>query len=212
RERISAAGLGDRCRVDVLDYRDLPDNLEFDKVASVGMVEHVGRAKLPAYFHSAYRVLRPGGLFLNHGIVTLAPTAARLVRGVFRRGRAAQPQAPRGRHSFIQQYVFPDSELLTPAENLAPAEAVGFETRDVESLREHYAQTLRIWLRRLESRQDEAVARVGEPAYRIWRLCLAGTARAFAAGRIGVIQTLLAKRRGDGTADMARTRAEIYAS
>lgn len=212
RTRIADAGMTDQCRVEILDYRDLPTGIEFDKIASVGMVEHVGHAKLPAYFRSAYRVLRPGGLFLNHGIVALAPTAARLVRGVLQGRRRPQRRAQRRRSSFIQQYVFPDSELLSPAENLAPAEAVGFETRDVENLREHYAHTLRCWLRRLDASQDEAIARVGEPAYRIWRLCLAGSARAFAAGRIGVIQTLLAKRRADGTADVPRTRANIYAS
>lgn len=202
RARIAAAGLSERCRVDVLDYRELPSGIEFDKIASVGMVEHVGRANLPAYFRAAYRVLRPGGLFLNHGIVSLTAQRVPLLR---RMGR----YAARRRSSFIQRYVFPDSELLSPAENLAPAEAAGFETRDVESLREHYALTLRHWLRRLEARHDEAAALASEPTYRTWRLCFAGTAHAFATGRVGVIQTLLAKRRDGGAVSLPRTRADM---
>lgn len=212
RARIAEAGLTHRCNVEVRDYRDLPAAIEFDRIASVGMVEHVGRAQLPAYFREAYRVLRPGGLFLNHGIVSLASSAARLERPTFRsRGRPRHTRVRR-RHSFIQEYVFPDSELLPPAENLAPAEAAGFETRDLESLREHYVHTLRLWARRLEARKEEITALVGEPVYRTWRLCFAGSAHAFAVGRIGLIQTLLAKRHQDGTAGLPPTRAAIYAA
>jgi cyclopropane-fatty-acyl-phospholipid synthase len=201
RERIAAAGLADRCRIELRDYRDLPAT-EFDKMASVGMVEHVGRAMLPTYFHHAFRLLAPGGLFLNHGIVALEPAASAPPRWLSQRiGRW---------RSFIETYVFPDGELVAPADVLAPATTAGFELRDVESLREHYARTLRHWVRRLEVRHDEAVAMVGEPTYRVWRTYMAGCAHAFAAGRIGVIQTLLAKRDANGAVQLPNTRADLY--
>jgi len=200
-ERIAAAGLGDRCRVEVSDYRDLPADVLFDKVVSVGMVEHVGRAKLPAYFTAAYRYTRPGGLFLNHGIVELdrgfhgplGPIARRLWRD----------------GSFVQRYVFPDGELEAPSEVIRLAEAAGFELRDVESLREHYALTLRLWVRRLEDQHDAAMALIDEQTYRIWRLYMSCSAHAFAAGRLGIIQALLSKPAA-GRTELPLTRADLY--
>ncbi len=128
RERIAAAGLSGRCRVEVCDYRDIPDAEQFDKIASVGMVEHVGHRQFPAYFGHAYRSLRPGGLLFTQGIVR-APV---------------DPVAPRawlGRRlwhedEFIYRYVFPNGELVPLAHMIDAAEQTGFETRDVESLRE----------------------------------------------------------------------------
>jgi cyclopropane-fatty-acyl-phospholipid synthase len=202
-EAIAASGLSDRCRIVVSDYRDLPAGEIFDKVASVGMFEHVGRAKLPAYFAQAFRLIRPGGLFLNHGIVDIEPPIPRGpagwgVRFVWRPG------------TFIARYIFPGGELVRPAEAIAAAESAGFETRDVESLREHYALTLREWLRRLEARHEEAAALVGEPTFRTWRLYLAGCARGFAAGRLGLIQGLFVKTDG-GLAQLPLSRADLYA-
>lgn len=198
---LNEAGLGDRCRVEVRDYRDLAGEATFDKVVSVGMFEHVGRAKLPTYFAEAYRLTRPGGLFLNHGIVTLSPipAPARLVASAFR-----------SQTSFIQRYVFPDGELVTPGEVLRFAEAAGFETRDLESLREHYALTLRHWVRRLEARHGEAVRLASEQTYRVWRLYMAACARAFVTGRIGVIQTLFSKTGRDGICRLPLTRGDLY--
>jgi len=200
RDRIAAAGLGGRCRVDVCDYRDVPSGMTFDKVASIGMVEHVGQARLPVYYEAVSRLLEPSGLFVNHGIVSLARRSPgwRLVRGA------------RRWTSFIERYVFPDGELLPPAALIAPAEAAGFETRDVESLREHYALTLRHWVRRLEAQPEVAVALVGEQAYRVWRLYMAGSAHAFASGRIGVVQMVFAKDGGDGRVRLPLTRRELY--
>ncbi|MFI5274492.1 MAG: class I SAM-dependent methyltransferase, partial [Ktedonobacterales bacterium] len=124
RERIAAAGLAGRCRVELRDYRNLPRNRPFDKIVSVGMFEHVGRSRLLTYFNSAYRLLRPGGLFLNHGIARgprhNPSLAARLL---WRPG------------GFVGTYVFPDGDLVTPADALQYAELAGFETRDVENLR-----------------------------------------------------------------------------
>jgi cyclopropane-fatty-acyl-phospholipid synthase len=201
RALIAEAGLANRCRVEVRDYRDLPREAAFDKVVSVGMFEHVGRAKLPAYFSRAYRFTRPGGLFLNHGIVILSPRPAhlRVVR------RALAP-----RTSFIQRHVFPDGELVPPAEVLRFAEAAGFETRDVESLREHYALTLRRWVKRLEERHEEAARIAGEQTYRVWRMYMSGSARAFASGKIGIIQTLSSRTDGSGHTNLPLTRNDLY--
>jgi cyclopropane-fatty-acyl-phospholipid synthase len=201
RARIAEAGLADRCRIEVRDYRDLPRGAAFDKVVSVGMFEHVGRARLPTYFSQAYRLTRPGGLFLNHGIVTLSSPPAPL--------RMLERPLAR-RISFIQRYVFPDGELVAPADVLRFAEAAGFETRDVESLREHYALTLRRWVGRLEEHYDEATRIAGEMTYRVWRLYMSGSARAFATGRIGVIQTLFSKNDGAGLRRLPLTRKDLY--
>jgi cyclopropane-fatty-acyl-phospholipid synthase len=202
RARLAAAGLADRCQVMVRDYRDLPRTAVFDKVVSVGMVEHVGQARLPEYYGAVYRALRPGGLFLNHGIVVAdgrPPGPADLAaRRLWQAG------------AFVRRYVFPDGELVTPAALLAPAEAAGFETRDLESLREHYALTLRHWVRRLEARHAEAAALVGEPTYRVWRLYMAGSAHGFATGRLGIVQALFSKADRDGSARLPLTRADLY--
>jgi cyclopropane-fatty-acyl-phospholipid synthase len=202
RKRIAEAGLGDRCRVEVLDYRDVPPKEKFDKIVSVGMFEHVGRKNLPLYFEQTLRHLAPGGLFLNHGIVDLAArpagAASRLAAKMWRSG------------SFIEKYVFPDGELVAPGDVIRFAEDAGFETRDVESLREHYALTLRHWVRRLESRHDEAVRMVGEATYRVWRLYMAGCAHGFARGSLGIVQTLFSKPREDGATVLPPTRADLY--
>jgi cyclopropane-fatty-acyl-phospholipid synthase len=203
RERIAAAGLGDRCRIDVRDYRELPADTLFDKMTSIGMVEHVGREKLPTYFAEAFRLLAPGGVFLNHGIVEHPDPRAAGPQGWL----ARRIWRPRG---FLDRYVFPDGELVPLGEIVAIAERAGFETRDVETLREHYALTLRHWVRRLEARHDEAVALVDEPTYRVWRLYMAGAARGFATGRLNVAQTLLTKPRLDGASGLPLTRADIY--
>jgi cyclopropane-fatty-acyl-phospholipid synthase len=202
RERVEHAGLRDRCRIEVRDYRDLA-GAEFDKVASVGMFEHVGRANLPTYFAAARRLVRPGGLFLNHGIISLDD--ARDQRG------AAAPQARLwGGGRFIDRYVFPDGELVPLASAIGAAEAAGFETRDVESLREHYAETLRLWVRRLERRSDEARALVGDATLRVWRLYMAASAHAFQTARIGIVQMLLARPTTEGQCCHPRTRADLY--
>ena len=203
RERIAADGLGDRCRVEVRDYRDLAGEPAFDKIASVGMVEHVGAERLGEYFAAAFRALRAGGLFLNHGIINIADarpqsTRDRIAGKLWRRG------------AFIDRYVFPDGALVPAALVIACAEEAGFELRDVESLREHYATTLRHWVRRLEASEPDAVALVGEPTYRVWRLYMAASAYGFRTGRIGIIQSLLAKQDSDGRASVPRTRRDLY--
>jgi cyclopropane-fatty-acyl-phospholipid synthase len=168
------------------------------------MVEHVGRSQLDTYFETAFRLLQPGGLFLNHGIVELPGPRKHALRDL----PMNLVWRPR---SFLDTYVFPDGELLPFSEVAGEAEGAGFETRDVESLREHYAMTLRHWIRRLEARHDEAAALVGERTYRVWRLYMAGSARAFATASLSVVQTLLGKPKADGTARVPLTRADVYA-
>ncbi|WIG60685.1 MAG: Cyclopropane-fatty-acyl-phospholipid synthase [Ktedonobacterales bacterium] len=201
RERIAAAGLTDRCRVEVRDYRDLPRNRPFDKIVSVGMFEHVGRSHLYTYFNTAYHLLRPGGLFLNHGIA----------EGPAQRGMSLPLRLLWRPGSFVATYVFPDGELIPPGEALRYAEMVGFETRDVENLREHYTLTLRQWVRRLEAHREEAVRIAGERTYRVWRLYMAGAAQSFATGGNSLIQALFTKLHGDGTIELPPTRADLYA-
>jgi cyclopropane-fatty-acyl-phospholipid synthase len=181
------------------DYRTLGSDEPFDKVASVGMMEHVGRKRLDAYFAAIHRLLRPGGLFLNHAI---ADTGT---------GRPTLPWASQRGGGFIWRYVFPDGELVRIPEVLAAAERAGFEVRDLECLREHYAETLAAWLARLEARFDEAIAVAGERRARLYRLYLAGSAVGVRVGRTSVYQLLVAKRAARGrTPALPRCRAEWY--
>lgn len=190
-ERINEAGLADRCRVEVRDYRELTEPNSYDKVVSVGMFEHVGKARLSTYFRQAWHLLRPGGVFLNHGI-------------------ACSGSAPEQQMSeFVDRYVFPDGELVPISTTLQSAEKNGFEVRDVESLREHYAHTLRHWVQRLEAQADEARRLTDEVTYRIWRLYMAGSAYSFQSGQNNVYQSLLAKP-DSGDSRLPLTRADWY--
>jgi cyclopropane-fatty-acyl-phospholipid synthase len=188
-ERIAAAGLADRVGVELMDYREAPTHLgRFDRIASIGMAEHVGAARMADYFAAARDSLEPGGLFLNHAITgqpaRMQPPGGGILPGLL--GRVV------GQRSFIDAYVFPDGELLPLPDMLAPAQAVGFEVLHVESLRPHYARTLRHWVARLESHWEEAVAAAGEPVARTWRLYMAAAATGFEQPRLDVHQQLLA--------------------
>lgn len=203
-ERVEREGLAGRVTIELRDYRDLPDKELFDKISSVGMVEHVGGDHLDEYFASAYRVLVPGGLFLNHGIISVddarpKPLLDPVWRTLWRRDQ------------FIRRYVFPDGELVPSATVIAAAERQGFELRDVESLREHYVQTLRNWVRRLEAQEEKARSLVGDVTYRVWRLYMAASAHGFDTGRIGIIQSLLGKQDEHGRVRVPRTRGDLYA-
>jgi cyclopropane-fatty-acyl-phospholipid synthase len=198
RDRL--ARLGPRAEVGVRedDYRTFRSEAPFDKVASVGMMEHVGRARLDAYFAAIHRLLRPGGLFLNHAIAEAGEGAPTL------------PWAGQQGGGFIWRYIFPDGELVRISEVVAAAERAGFEVRDVECLREHYAETLAAWLARLEARFAEAVEIAGERRARLYRLYLAASAVGFRIGRTNVYQLLAAKRTATGRAETARSRAAWY--
>ena len=185
--RIQEAGLSDRCEVRLIDYRHLSERETFDKLVSIGMVEHVGESNLATYFSKAFSLLRPGGLFLNSGIASA--------------GNRPQSQQP----TFTDLYVFPDAELPTIGTVLSEAEAAGFEARDVENLREHYWLTTRQWLYRLEERAREAQVIVGDRTFRIWRLYLAGSAYYFQRGFLSLFHTLLVKNE-KGRSGMPLTR------
>lgn len=172
RRRVGEAGLGERVDIRLADYRELDD--VFDAVASVGMVEHVGPAHLDGYARAVSRLVRPGGLFCNHGIVTGDPDRVRTGK----------------ERTFVSVHVFPDGGLVPAWRMVQAVERGGFEVVDVEQLRPHYALTLREWVRRLESNRDAAVAAAGEQRYRTWRLYMAASAVSFETRTLGVVQVL----------------------
>ncbi len=192
RERIVGAGLESRVTVEKLDYRDLGGDSVYDKVVSVGMVEHVGLKNLPIYFATINRVLKPAGLFLNHGIT----------HDVDGWDDTVSTQ-------FINRYVFPDGQLDTIANIQSLMEKAQFEITDVESLRRHYALTLRRWVANLERHRAEALKYVSESTYRVWRLYMSSSALDFEAGGIGVYQVLANKRAGS-SAQLPLTRRHFY--
>jgi cyclopropane-fatty-acyl-phospholipid synthase len=172
RERAKAAGVADQVELRLQDYRDITDG-PFDAISSIGMFEHVGQAQLRRYFRTLFALLRPGGRLLNHGIARPPGSAARI--------------DPDG---FIGRYIFPDGELVEVGEVISTMQRAGFEVRDAENLREHYALTLRAWLHNLESRWDEAVALAGRARARTWRLYLAACAVGFDEGLTQIHQVL----------------------
>jgi cyclopropane-fatty-acyl-phospholipid synthase len=182
RQRVRDAELEDRVEIRLQDYRDVTDG-PYDAIASVGMAEHVGRGRYPAYAAGLHALLAPGGRLLNHAIA---------------RGPDAGPDVADTR-SFLTRYVFPDGELQPLADHIGFLESAGFEVRDVEGLREHYALTCRAWVRNLEDRWEEAVRQVSPGRARVWRLYLAGSALAFEGRRVGVNQ-ILATKAGTGGA------------
>ncbi len=192
KRRIEHARLERSCKVHLRDYRELGiTDKTFDKIASIGMVEHVGLKNLQKYFGIAHRLLRPGGLFLNHGI-------------------ARAHLAPVRESSFIERYVFPDGRLVTLAQTVSAAESQGFEVRDVENLREHYELTLRRWVEGLTRNADALLKDVSKMTYRIWLLYMAGSAAAFRRGDIGLYQVLLSKP-DRGNSRLPLTREDLYA-
>ena len=196
-ERISEAGLEDRCRAEMLDYRNIDERQPFDKIVSIGMVEHVGRENLGIYFEKAYRSLKPGGVFLNHGITLFqAPT----VPGY------------QAKDSFVQQYIFPDGDSQHIAYVLDVAAKAGFEVRDVESLREHYALTLKHWLARYEAYAETIRKMLGPIGYRRWRIYLAGARWIFESGYNSIHQALLYKSRNGicASGDLPLNRDDWY--
>jgi len=192
--RVRAAGLERQVRLELLDYRDVQG--KFDKISSVGMSEHVGRRNMSAYFRSAFNSLEPGGLMLNHAISD-NPKPMKVPKQVLS-------------GDFSERYIFPDGELLPIGETLEHAESVGFEVRDVESLREHYARTLELWAANLERESSAALKEVGLEKLRLWRLYLHTCAYYFRRGYITIHQTVLAKPDAVGLVHLPRSRADLY--
>jgi len=194
-QKIRELGLRDRCSVSLLDYRDVPESGPFDKVASVGMFEHVSRKNLPVYFAKIFRLLKPGGLVMNHGITLNSLEQQELGSGI---------------GEFIDDYVFPGGELMHISRVIAEMSAQGLECWDIESLRPHYARTLWRWVERLEANHDAAFAEVGEKAFRIWRVYMAGSAHAFERGWMSVFQVLASRPDAAGAVALPLTRDYIY--
>jgi cyclopropane-fatty-acyl-phospholipid synthase len=190
----------------MMDFRDLPASACFDKISSVGVTEHVPENRQPEYFARAFRALEPGGLFLNHCEVSLR--AARRTHSLGERLKRWLWK----RDQFIDKYVFPDARLVALGSIVRSAESVGFEVRDVESLREHYMMTLRAWLRGLEKRRADAIRLVGERTYRVWRLYMSAGAYGFRIAGINIVQTLLSKPTAEGIAGVPLTRDDLYRS
>jgi len=195
RERVAAEGLEGQVQLELMDYRDLPRDGQFDKVVSVGMFEHVGQANLPLYCRQLSEVVRPGGLVMNHGITS------RHIDG--------RPVG-HGAGEFIGRYVFPHGELPHLVKIGACISESGLEIVDVESLRLHYARTLDFWSRRLEANLDEARRLVPERALRIWRVYLAGCAYGFRHNWINLHQILATKPHEDGSHELPWSRADLY--
>ena len=195
RERIAEAGLSDRCRVALRDYRDQDGDGTFDKIASIGMFEHVGLRNLPVYFGGAHRLLRDRGLFLNHGITSSDVDSGEIGSDAGR---------------FIEKYVFPHGELPHVTLAMRDMAASGFEIADVESLRPHYAKTLEHWSDRLEARLPDAARQVDNKTLRIWRVYLMGCAYGFAQGWMNIYQILGSKQATPGPSELPLTREYMY--
>ncbi len=191
-QTIRSRGLEQRVSVELLDYRDLQGEGRFDKLVSVGMFEHVGLKNLPTYFAIAHRMLKPGGLFLNHGITT--------DESGWKKSVATE---------FINRYVFPDGQLETVSTVQKLMEDAGFEIHDVEGLRQHYALTLREWVRRLEASHEKALKHVTESVYRVWRLYMAACALQFEERNTGIYQILVSKR-SPFSNPVPLTRRDLY--
>jgi cyclopropane-fatty-acyl-phospholipid synthase len=187
RDRVAVAGLGDQIDIRLQDYRDVGDGT-FDAIASVGMFEHVGSAKSAEYFATMRRLLGPEGRLLNHAISSVGGSNI-------------------GPRTFIGRYVFPDGELIDVGRTVLMMEEAGFEVRDVESLREHYAKTLRAWVANLQRHWDRAVADVGVRRARVWQLYMAASANGFEDGGLSIHQVLGVAPGPDGTSGMPPTRS-----
>ncbi|MES9559910.1 cyclopropane-fatty-acyl-phospholipid synthase family protein [Streptomyces sp. NPDC007076] len=192
RKRIAEEGLTDRIEIRVQDYRDVRDG-PYDAISSIGMAEHVGAVRFREYADDLYALLKPGGRLLNHQI-------------------ARRPEPDESAYhvdDFIDAYVFPDGELAPVGRTLATLEEAGFEARDVESLREHYALTLRRWVANLEEHWDRAVGMTSPGRARVWRLYMAASALSFEHNKIGVNQILVV-RPAEGGASRTPLRARAW--
>jgi cyclopropane-fatty-acyl-phospholipid synthase len=196
RSRIEQLGLQEKIDVRLMDYRDLSSDVQYDKIASVGMFEHVGRLNLPQYFSKIYSLLKPGGVVLNHGITTNSLDDHALGSDIGR---------------FVDEYVFPGGELVHLSTVIGEMASQGIEVWDAESLRPHYAKTLWEWVKRLEGASDRAQELVGEKRYRIWKIYMAGSAHAFDRGWISIFQILGVKPFDTGVTPYPMTREHVYA-
>ncbi|MBL1082136.1 class I SAM-dependent methyltransferase [Streptomyces actinomycinicus] len=185
RKRVAEEGLTDRVEIRVQDYRDVTDG-PFDAVSSIGMAEHVGAERYLEYARQLHALLKPGGRLLNHQIAR----------------RPHRDESEYRVDEFIDAYVFPDGELAPLGTTVTQLERAGFEVRDVESIREHYARTLRRWVTNLEADWDRAVRLTSPGRARVWQLYMAASALAFERNRIGVNQVLAVRTPESGTSGL----------
>jgi len=195
REAMASSGLADLIEIRLQHYMDIRESEAFDKIVSVGMYEHVGLRNLPAYFQAVARMLRPGGVFLNHGIVST--------------DASGRPRGPPG-GSFIDRHVFPGGAVPHLSRVLIELSRASLEFADAEDLRPHYALTLQHWSRRLEANRDQAIEAASPEVFRIWRIFLAGMAYAFDHGWLSVAQVLSFKPSSSGEVRRPWTREYQY--
>jgi cyclopropane-fatty-acyl-phospholipid synthase len=196
-KRVAEAGLADLVEVRLQDYRDVDDG-PYDAISSIGMFEHVGLSQLEVYFRHCNELLRPGGRMVNHAIA----------RPATKKSKMAATRTRFARRSFIDKYVFPDGELHEVGSVVSAMQRCGFEVRHLENIREHYALTLRNWVRNLEQNWDNAVAQTTVGRARVWRLYMAASAVNFEDGNIQVHQTLGVRPDGGRSGMPLRARFE----
>lgn len=194
--RIAALGLHDLVKIELKDYRHVHAPEGYDKIAQVGMFEHVGFANFDTHFQHVHQLLRPRGLYLHHAITRRAtPDISK-----FRK--------PSRYQKVISNFIFPGGELDYIGLTLTNLERHGFEVHDVEAMREHYQRTLEVWLERLYANREQAIAMVGRNKTRIWLLYLTMCARGFERGPIGIFQTLASKRQA-GASGLELVRGDL---
>jgi cyclopropane-fatty-acyl-phospholipid synthase len=194
-EKIKRLGLQDQCTIELKDFAQIEGAERFDKAAAIGMIEHVGLKNFPTYFGTVHRVLKPGGLFLHHGIT--------------RPGKHATKRKKRAEFAALTKYIFPGGELDSISGNLTALERHGFEVHDVEAWREHYMRTCKFWHDKLYENRAAAIAEVGEVKYRIWLMYLGACSISFQRNNVGLYQTLASKR-VRGSVGLPPTRSDLY--
>ena len=197
REKVKRLGLQDRVTFELIDYSNVSG--QFDKIASIGMYEHIGLKNIPAYMSKVRTLLADDGLFLNHAISRKAPKDNK----AWYKGRM------RPEKKAIAKYIFPGGELDDVGHSISAMERAGFEVNDVEGWRLHYARTCQLWCERLTANREAAIAHVGEEKYRIWVAYLAGVSLAFSRGTLRLFQTLASKS-AKGPSPLPPTRADLY--
>jgi cyclopropane-fatty-acyl-phospholipid synthase len=195
KEKVSRLGLGSKVTIELRDYSLIEG--DFDKIASVGMFEHVGVANYPAYFRTIHRLLKPGGFYLHHSIALRSAAYERVTK--------KRPQT----NNAVARYIFPGGELDHLGMSIANLERYGFEVHDVEAWREHYARTTRFWHDRLSANRAAAEREVGAVKTRLWIAYLAGVSIGFTRNSVGIFQTLASKRMR-GPSGLPPSREQLY--
>ena len=195
--KVKRLGLEDKVRIELKDYADVEGEGVYDKVAAIGMIEHVGIDNFPKYYGTAHRVLKQGGLFLHHGITRPGKSQATMTR------------KKRPEFAALTKYIFPGGELDFIGGTVTNLERAGFEIHDVEGWREHYMRTCRMWHDRMLARWDECVKEVGFATARLWLMYLAACSISFERNSVCLYQTLASKR-VRGSAGLPSSRADLY--